>query len=153
MKPFAKTVILTGLFVGTTDILAAYISQWIKTGQFAEHMLNYIGGGLIGLENSMNSGNWGALLGLVNHYAIAMFFTLLFFLVFPKVKILRFDKYLIGILYAMFIGVVMNFIVLPLTPLPGGKFSLPHEFVGWIILGIVLGIPISYKAYEYYGIE
>lgn len=153
MNRFAKTVLLTGLFVGTTDLIAAYISQWIATGGFPQRMLNYIAGGLIGLTSAMNGGNWAALLGLFNHYAIAMTFTLFFFLMLPKVKILQFNKYLIGMLYAVFINLVMNFIVLPLTPLPLGNFSLPREFVSWVVLGVILGIPIAYNAYRYYEVE
>jgi hypothetical protein len=79
MNRFLKAVLLTGLFVGTTDLVSAYITQWIKTGKFAEKMLNYIAGGALGLENSIPGGNGVALLGLFFHYFIAFSFTLLFF--------------------------------------------------------------------------
>jgi hypothetical protein len=153
MNRFAKTVILTGLFVGTTDIILAFMTQWIKTGKFADGMFNYIAGGLIGLEQGMAGGNWAALLGIFNHYAIAMTFTVFFFIVLPRVRFLQFDKYVIGMLYGVFVNLVMRFIVLPLTPLPLGDFSLTREFVGWIALGVVLGVPIAYNAYKYYGIK
>ena len=45
---FTKTVILTGLLVGTLDLTAAYISQWIKTGSYSAGMLKYIAGGALG---------------------------------------------------------------------------------------------------------
>ena len=76
MNRFFKTVLLTGLFVGTTDLLAAYITQWIKTGKFADRMLHYIAGGALGLETSMKGGNGVAFLGLFFHYFIAFAFTL-----------------------------------------------------------------------------
>ena len=153
MNKFTKAVLLTGLFVGTTDIMAAIISQWARSGSYPDRMFNYIAGGLIGLERSMDGGNWAALLGLFNHYAIAMTFTLFFFWVLPKVKILQFNKYAIGMLYAVAINLVMKFIVLPLTPLPGSDYVVANEFLGWMILGTVLGIPIAYNAYKYYAIE
>ena len=58
MKPFWKTVLLTWLLVGTTDITAAYVHQFVITGKFAGKMLQYIAGGALGLENSMKGGFW-----------------------------------------------------------------------------------------------
>lgn len=152
-RRFIKTVILTGLFVGTTDILLAYISQYIKTGQYAAGMLKYIAGGALGLKTSMAGGNGVAFLGLFFHYFIAMSFTLLFFLVFPRLKFLWYNKYLVGMLYAVFVALMVNQVILPLTPLPKNNFNLSNSVTGWILLGVVLGIPIAYNAYKYYGVE
>ena len=152
-KGFFKMVLLTGLFVGTTDLVAAYVSQLIKTGKFADKMLNYIAGGGIGLEASMNGGNWVQLLGLFFHYFIAFAFTLFFFLIFPKLKFLWYNKYLVGMLYGVFIALTMSRLILRLTPLPYNPFSLSNAIVGFLTLGVVLGIPIVYNAYKYYGID
>lgn len=153
MKTFSKTVLLTGLFVGTTDLVAAYIDQWVKTGKFAGRMLHYIAGGALGLETSMKGGNGVAFLGLFFHYFIAFAFTLFLFLVFPKLKFLWFNKYLVGMLYAVFVSVMMGQVILPLTRLPTNPFSLANSIIGWITLGVVLGIPIVYNAYKYYGAD
>ena len=152
MKGFFKIVFLTGMFVGTTDLISAYITQWIKTGKFADKMLHYIAGGALGLPNSMQGGNAVAFLGLFFHYFIALAFTLFFFWIFPRLKFLWFNKYLVGMLYAVFVSLVMGQIILPLTPLPGGPFSLANSLIGWYTLGVVLGIPIAYNAYRFYGI-
>jgi hypothetical protein len=153
MSRFFKTVLLTGLFVGTTDLVAAYVTQWIKTGKFADRMLNYIAGGALGLETSMQGGNSIAFLGLFFHYFIAFAFTLFFFLIFPRLKFLRFNKYLVGMLYGVFVSVIMGQVILPITPLPNGPFSLSNSIIGWITLGVVLGIPIAYNAYKYYKVD
>ena len=150
---FTKTVILTGLLVGTLDLTAAYISQWIKTGAYAAGMLKYIAGGGLGLETSMKGGNGVALLGLLFHYFIAMSFTVLFFVVFPRLKFLRYDKYLVGVLYAVFVALVVNQLILPLTPLPHKPFDLSNAVQGWFVLAIALGIPIAVRAYRFYGVE
>jgi hypothetical protein len=152
-KGFFKMVLLTGLFVGTTDLVAAYVSQLIKTGKFADKMLNYIAGGAIGLETSMNGGNWIQLMGLFFHYFIAFSFTLFFFLVFPRLKFLWFNKYLVGMLYGVFVALTMSRLILRLTPLPSNPFSLSNAIVGFLTLGVVLGIPIVYNAYKYYGVD
>lgn len=153
MSRFFKTVLLTGLFVGTTDLVAAYVTQWIKTGKFAEKMLHYIAGGALGLETSMGGGNLTAFLGLFFHYLIAFLFTLFFFLIFPRLKFLWFNKYLVGMLYGVFAAVVMGQLILPISRLPTGPFNLSNSIVGWLTLGVVLGIPIVYNAYKYYGAD
>lgn len=153
MNRFFKTVLLTGLFVGTTDLVAAYITQLIKTGKYAGKMLHYIAGGALGLDTSMQGGNWVALLGLFFHYFIAFSFTLFFFWIFPRLKFLSFNKYLVGMLYAVFVAVVVNHGILRLTPLPVWSFDIATAIPGWLTLGVVLGIPIAYNAYRYYGVE
>jgi len=153
MKKFWKTVILTGLFVGTTDILMAFISSTVKSGKFPEKMFHYIAGGGLGLSKSMNGGAGVEFLGLFFHYFIAISFTLFFFILFPRLKFLWFNKYLVGILYAVFVNLTMRFIILPLTSLPRNPFLLSRAYIDWILLGVVLGIPIVYSAYKYYKVE
>ena len=153
MNKFSKAVFLTGMFVGTTDLISAYISQLIKTGKYADKMLHYIAGGGLGLQTSMQGGNWVALLGLFFHYFIAMSFTWFFFWIFPKLKFLSYNKWLVGMLYAVFVSLMMGQVILRLTPLPTGPFSLENSIVGWYSLGVVLGIPIAYNAYKYYEVS
>src|ERR1700692_2732361 len=102
MNKFFKAVLLTGLFVGTTDIIFAFVTVFIKSGKFPELMFNYIAGGALGLETAVKGGTGTAFLGLFFHYFIAFAFTLFFFWIFPKIKILSFNKYLVGMLYAVF---------------------------------------------------
>lgn len=151
MKPFVKTVLLTGLLVGTTDIIAAYISTWIRSGHFPNKLLHYIAGGLLGLEPAMAGGVGTALLGLCTHYFIAMMWTLFFFVVAPRLRLTSFNPYVIGFFYAVFVGSMMNYVILPLTPLPtGGGFQLLPSLIGWSVLSIVLGIPIAVSARRFY---
>ena len=85
-----KTVLLTCLFVGTTDLLNAYISIFIKTGKFAGKLFYYIAGGAPGPDTSLKGGNGIAHLGLFFHYFIAFAYTLFFFLLFPRLKFLAY---------------------------------------------------------------
>lgn len=153
MNRFWKAVILTWLFVGTADIIAAYVSQWIKTGKFADKMLFYIAGGVLGLDTSMQGGNWVAFLGLSIHYTIAFLLTVFFFWIFPKIKFLSFDKYVIGMLYGVFANLVVAQVIRWFTPLPDPSFVFSQALISWFILGVALGIPIAYNAYKYYGVK
>jgi hypothetical protein len=150
-KKLFKTILLTGLFVGTTDALYALTSIYISSGKFSEKMFQFIAAGLIGLKPAQSWGAGAAFIGLFLHYFIAMSFTVLFFLVFPKIKFLSYDKFLVGVLYAIFVNLVMTFLVLPLTIIPAGKFNLSRTFIDWIIFGCVFGIPIAWNAYRCYG--
>jgi len=149
MKPFFKTVLLTGLFVGVTDLLAAHIDYYVKNGKYASKMLHYIAGGALGLERSMQGGTGVALLGLLFHFFIAFSFTMLYFLLYPRLKFLRHNPYITGFFYGWFVGLAMKFVILPFTALPSSPFQW-KAFIGWSILGIVLGIPIAWSAKRYY---
>jgi len=152
MNRFSKTVLLTGLFVGTTDILSAFIMISVLRGHFPVEMFHYIAGGAVGVPKGLSGGIWTNLLGLFFHYLIAMTATLVFFLALPRVSLLRFNKYLTGMLYAVAVNLFMSFVVLPLSALPsGGSFEFARTFIDWIILGCCLGIPIAFNAYRYYG--
>ncbi|HMH21045.1 MAG TPA: hypothetical protein VK563_04690 [Puia sp.] len=153
MNRFFKTVLLTGLFVGTTDIVSAFLTVYVKTGKFAPQMFNYIAGGALGLDTAIQGGNAAAFLGLFFHYFICFAFTLFFFWMFKRVRFLSFNKYLVGMLYAVFVNVVMEQLILRLTPLPVKPFILANSFISWVILGVLFGIPIAYNAYAYYGAE
>lgn len=148
-----KPVLLTGLFVGTTDLVSAFITQWIQTGKFAAKMLNYMAGGVLGLEVSMNGGNGAAFVGLLIHYSIALVFTFLFFILLPRIKFLAYNKYLVGMLYAVFVNVFMSQVAIRLSRLPAWGFDVAKSYTDWVILGVIFGIPIAYNAYKYYGIE
>lgn len=153
MKGLVRRILLTALFVGTTDLAAAYINQFIKTGKFADKMLYYIAGGALGLETSMKGGFAIGLLGLIIHYFLALTYTLLFFMIFPRIRLLSYNKYVVGFLYGVLVGAFMTFVVLPLTRLPTSPFVFQKAVEGWIILGVALGIPIAMSAYKFYRIE
>lgn len=150
MNRFFKAVLLTGLFVGTTDLVSAYINQYINSGKFPDKMLNAIAGYAIGFKTALPGNNWISLLGLFFHYFIAYSFTLFFFLIFPRVKFLRYDKYLIGMLYGVFVSLFFNYVVLPLFPPPRWKLDIGYAYINWVVFGVIFGIPIAYNAYRYY---
>ena len=152
MKSFVKTVLLTGLLVGTTDIIAAYISTWIRSGSFPSKLLQYIAGGLLGLDTSMAGGWPVGLLGLGIHYFIAMTWTVFYFVAAPKIRLTSFNPYVVGFFYAVFVASMMNYVVLPLTALPKSppSFHLVPSLIGWTTLSIVLGMPIAVSAYRFY---
>ena len=91
MNRFFKAVLLTGLFVGTTDLLYAFTSQWMSSGKFADHMLKGIASVAVGRNNAFPGNDWIAFLGLFFHYFIAFAFTLFFDIDFEEFRSHRGD--------------------------------------------------------------
>ena len=93
------------------------------------------------------------LLGLGFHFFISFAFTLLFFLLYPRVSFLRKQVYVAGTVYALFVSVVMNYIVLPLSALPWSppNFTSKHTYIGIVVLIVVFGLPIAIGAARFYG--
>jgi Na+/proline symporter len=61
------------------------------------------------------------------------------------------NKYLNGLLYAIFVWLIMTFIVLPLSALHNKPSGFSWQTVmGWFILAIVFGLPISLLTEKYY---
>lgn len=93
-------------------------------------------------------------LGAFFHYFISFAFTLFFFLLFPRVALLRKNRYAVGAGYAIFVWAVMSFVVLPLsalrTPVRPPDFTNIHTYVGWVVLISIFGIPISMGTASYY---
>jgi hypothetical protein len=147
MKFFLKAVGLTAVCAGTTDMLAAVINSWIRSGNFPTKVFHFIAGGVLGLEAAMKGGIAIGILGFVIHYLIAFSWTLLFFLIFFRTKSGSLNRYYAGILYGLFVGVCMTFLVLPLTALPESPFSWSGALMSWAILAFFLGIPISLGAH------
>lgn len=151
MNRFWKLVLLTTLVAGTLDIIAAHVDQTIRTGAFPAKMFYIIAGGAVGLKTALNGGPAVFALGVFIHYFISFSFTLFFFLLYPVVGRVSSNKYLNGVLYAIFVWITMTFIVVPLTALPHRPFVFSiHHVTGLLILTIVFGMPISFMIDKYY---
>src|ERR1700687_2662567 len=138
-----QKIILAGFFVGTLDMLSAFIHVWIKTGQpHIFDILKFIASGLFGKEAS--SGGTGMILaGLFFHYLIAFIFTIFFFWLYPKIRTASRNRLLTGIVYGFFVWAVMNLVVVPLSRVPHRTFSLSNAIINIAILMICVGIPLS----------
>jgi hypothetical protein len=150
MNPFFKRVLLTGLVAGTLDIVAAHTKGLIQTGHISKRMFQFIAGGALGLKDSMSGGIGAILLGVFFHYFIAFSFTLFFFLIYTKVSILSVNKYVSGLVYGLFVWLVMNMIVWPLSRLPRYPFNLQSAIIEALILMVMIGLPISLSAHSYF---
>lgn len=143
------TILLAGLLVGTLDILAASI-QTLIYGRNPLDMLKFVASGVFGNE-ALTGGLAFSFYGLFFHYCIAMGWTILFFLVFPKLDFLSKNRVLTGLGYGLFVWVCMSQIVLPLSNTPSFPFRLSGAIIAVMILMAAIGLPLSFIASKYYS--
>ena len=141
-----RTIILTGLLAGTLDAVAAIVvSQASPAAVF-----KYIASGAFGAGKAFSGGDIMIAWGVIFHYFIALSWTLLFFLIYPTLPWLRKNKYIAGLLYGIFVWVMMNRVVIPLSEIPQRPFNLKGALTGMSILMVAIGLPISILTHRYY---
>jgi hypothetical protein len=141
-----KPILISGLIIGTLDILAAIVQTYIMDGDSLV-MLQYIASGAFG-NKAFSGGLSFSLMGLLFHYGIAFFWTLLFFLVYPKIPLK--NKLVIGLVYGIVVWAAMNLVVLPIV-FDSYSLKWPSLLIGMGILVVVVGIPLAYLANWFYG--
>jgi uncharacterized membrane protein YagU involved in acid resistance len=90
------------------------------------------------------------LYGIILHFIIAFAFTIFFFWLFPRVKFFSQNKILAGIIYGVFVWMVMNLVVVKLSNVPRQPFDIVGAMITMIILIACIGIPLSYMANAFY---
>lgn len=151
MNNLTSKIVKAGLIVGTLDILSALAYYFINTGEKNVFIvLKFIASGIFGKE-AFSAGNRMILTGLVLHYIIAFAFTIFFFLIFPKIKAFSKNKILTGVIYGIFIWIVMNLVVVPLSKIGPQPFNMINSLINVIILIVCIGIPLSFMASKFYG--
>ena len=143
------TILWSGLLVGTLDMAAALIHYVIVTNNDPTSVLKYIASSVYGNE-AYAGGSRMVVAGLLIHFCIALSFTLMFFMIYPFLKMRIPNPVITGILYGCFIWIVMNLLVLPLTQVNQGTLQLIPSVTGILILIVAIGIPLSLVARRYY---
>jgi hypothetical protein len=109
-------ILWIALIVGTFDISENLIFNIFRN--VTPYMVfQYIASGLIGMR-SFSAGVVSVALGAAIHYAIAFTWTLIYYASSRKLSVLVRLPVICGLLYGVFVYVVMTFAVLPLTSVP-----------------------------------
>ena len=145
----AKAVLVAWLVAGTLDGAAASLQSLIAGGN-PVRVFQYIASGVFGQE-AFSGGILMALAGGVFHYFIAFCWTILFFLLYPKIRLLSKNIHLTAAAYGVVIWIVMNFVVLPLSGVTQGAFNLQRAAIGAAILVVCVGWPVALMAKGHYS--
>ena len=144
----AQSILKAWLLAGALDILAAFIYYYIKTGKDPLTVLVFISKivlGNTGIAKSITDNEMPMKAGgLIFHFCIALIWTLFFFWLLPAIKLLRINKILSGLVYGIFIWVMMNCVAMPIYRGIGYKFTTVEQLiVGMVVLMLAVGLPIS----------
>ena len=148
-KGLLKAIAWSGLLVGTLDIAAAIVQILLKGGS-PIRMFQFIASGVLG-DASFSGGVPSAIYGLVFHFCIAMGWTILFFLAFPRLPFLAKNRILTGAVYGIFVWLMMNHVILPLSNTPPLAFKLIPAVISLLIIIGAVGLPLSFLANRYYS--
>lgn len=140
------------LVAGTADIVIACIYYPLTAGISVTRLLQGIAAGLLGAR-AFAGGSATAALGLACHYGIALIWTVLFFLVYPRLGFLSRSRLLTAALYGAFVSAVMSFVVLPLSRVAPRAFHLGFFTVATVILICSIGLPLSLVAGRYFALS
>ncbi|WP_276502336.1 hypothetical protein [Terrimonas pollutisoli] len=151
-KHFWKTILLSGLLVGSLDIIAALVQFYSKTGKDPLIVLKYIASAVFG-KSAYSGSNSMAVWGLLLHFLIAFIWTIFFFLIYPKLKLLSWNRIVTGIIYGIFIWIIMTQVVVPISKATAGAFNVKNAIIAVLILIAVIGIPLSFIAHRFYSIR
>lgn len=137
-------IIITGLVAGSLDLVMAMLLFVSRSKQKPSVLFRYIASAAFGAKVS-TAGMGMAWLGLVFHYLIAMVWTVLYFFVFQRVLPCG-SVAAHAVVYGMFVWVVMNLVVLPMSKAEPRPWSAPLALVNIVILIIAIGWPCAYGA-------
>lgn len=152
MKSKSGTIFLSGLIAGTLDMLAAItVYAFILQKTTAIKILQSIASGLF-KKDAYSGGSQMALYGLLLHYFIALTFAWFYFTIYPYFTFIKRNTLLSGILYGIFVWIIMNLVVLPTVfpVLPEKHLDFPL-ILSILILICCIGIPIAFITKKHYS--
>lgn len=145
-----KQILNTTLLAGSLDISAACIQAYATNGTTPDIILKYIASGVLGKEAFV--GGYGIMaMGLLFHFLIAFACTVVFFLVYPKLKFLHHSILLNSILIALLAWAVTTQIIIPFSKIEPRIFNLKKAATAVAILFVCIGLPVSIMAKRYYS--
>lgn len=142
-----KTLALIGFIAGTLDAMGPILVNGVSPSG----MFKYIASGAFGAEKAFSGGGKMIAWGIFFHYFIAFSWTTFYFFLYPAVGFLQKNKFLSGVLYGIFVWVMMNRIVVPLSKIPQRPFELKGALIGVSILIVAIGLPIAILTQRYYS--
>jgi uncharacterized membrane protein YagU involved in acid resistance len=145
-----KTILSAWLLTGTLDITTASIYYPMRYEITLTQLFQNIASGVFG-ERSFAGGIQMEALGLVFHYLIAFFWTILFFTAYPRLTILRRNRFASGMVYGAVVWLAMNLLVLPLSNVGRSPFHVGQALIGAVILMFCIGLPNAMIVERYYS--
>src|SRR3954470_4890490 len=145
-----KIIFLAGLLVGTLDILTACTDYYIATGKSPAVVLRSVASGVF-CKDAFTGSDLMLLWGLLFHYIIAFSFTIFFFWLYRKLKVMASYPILTAVVYGIFMWVITTRVVMPLSNAATGTFHFWKAIKAILILVVMISLPLSVIAKKYFA--
>lgn len=140
---FFKKLLLAGTLIGTADILAAFAHAWLRSSVSPDRVLRFVASGFWG-DAAFSGGQSMLCWGLFFHFFIAFGWATLFLWAHPLLKKWIANPWLLGIAYGVFVWLVMNLAILPMSHVPALKMTAYSVVSGTTILVLAIGLPLAF---------
>lgn len=144
-----QRILLAGVVAGTLDAAAAIIDYYVETGKNPVIIFVFIASGVFG-KGAFQGSQSIAIFGVLFHFLIAIIFSAFYFWIYPKIKFLHLNRLTNAVLYGIFVWLVMNLLVVPLTITHAWTFHIMKALLAALILMVCIGMPISFMATSFY---
>lgn len=144
MKNALKPILLSGIVAGILDGIAAVV--FLGKMNF-NGVWKYVASGYFG-KDAFTGGNEMVIYGLLFHFTIALFWALIFYLIFSKISFFANYPIASGLSYGLLIWLTMAFVILPFTNITKTAFSSTAAIKNASILMLCVGLPISMITYK-----
>jgi hypothetical protein len=149
IKPI-QTITTAGILAGTLDGLAAVLLYTIPSGRDPLNVFRFIASGVFGSE-AFAGGVPMAIAGIVFHYSIATGWAMLYFVSYPRLSWLRTNTLFSGTAYGLFVWLMMNRVVVPLSNTPPMAVTVKGAITGIVVLMLCVGLPIAHLVKRHYA--
>lgn len=136
---------VTGLIAGIIDALAAIVIYDVNPSA----MFKFIASGAFG-KTAFSAGPEMIWLGVLFHFLIALFWTALYFVASPALKLYKLSPFVLIPAYGIAIWLVMNLVVLRFSRIGAGPFELSAALTGAAILIFAVSLPVVLSANRYH---
>lgn len=145
-----KPILITTLIAGFMDLTGACTQAYLSRSVTPDVLLKYIASGFFG-KDAFNGGFGMMLTGLLVHFVIVFACTVCFFFLYPKLKFLHRNIIINSFLIALVAWVVTNLVIIPMSNIAAGPINYARALIGYAILFLCIGLPISISAKKFYN--
>ena len=147
-KSALMTIFWGGLIAGILNVNAAVLAYWLFKDLNPFHVLQYVASGVFG-PSTINESLGYVVVGVMFHFVIAYAFAFFFFFIYQKIKYIKSNIIVAGLVYGLSIWLFMNAIILPNSNVP----KSPMDFLSviealWHM--VLVGLPIAIITDKYY---
>jgi hypothetical protein len=144
-----KQIVKTTLIAGCLDITAACIQAYLSKAITPDMLLRFIASGVFG-KDAFSGGFGFTLFGLLVHFFIVFACTLIYFFVYPKLKLLHKNILLSSLLIALIAWAITTRLIIPLSKIQAPAFNFTKALIAISVLYFCIGLPIAFFTKHFY---